>query len=254
MTRQKTILMVIALALIGSTAGLLAHFKGSQKLGLPGVKVVPSSETGPDGIKVDVVLPEKLLDFTSEAVPIDKLVVDFLPQDTSYGQRIYRAEDGFEITVNVVLMGMDRTSLHKPQFCLTGQGWAIDDHVSSVVKIPIHRPIPYEMPVMKLVATKEVKIQDQMQTARGVYAYWFVSHEGLTASHTDRMLSMAKQMLTTGVLQRWAYVSCFSACAPTAEEYTFNRIKSFIAALVPELHTSAGSTGNPTNMAQTKAP
>jgi hypothetical protein len=38
-------------------------------------------------------------------------VLDFLPKDTSYGQRQYQTPDGsFKTTLNVVMMGTDRTS------------------------------------------------------------------------------------------------------------------------------------------------
>jgi hypothetical protein len=61
MNRQKTILFVIALTLIGSTAGILAHLRTNQKLGLPGVTTAPLAEPDPDGIKVDVVLRSRCL-------------------------------------------------------------------------------------------------------------------------------------------------------------------------------------------------
>ena len=235
MTRHKTILFVVAIALIGSTAGLLAHLRTNQKLGLPGLTTVPLAEPDPDGIKVEVVLPEQVLGFNSKKIPVDKEVLDFLPKDTSYGQRHYRAPDGsFETALNVVMMGTDRTSLHKPQFCLGGQGWVIDDALSSKVEIPVQKPTPYSLPAMKLVTTKQMTVDGSPLSARGLYIYWFVSHEGVTASHTDRMWSMASHMLRTGVLQRWAYVSCFSVCPPGSEEQTFERMKQFIAAAVPE--------------------
>jgi len=50
----------------------------------------------------------------------------------------------------------------------------------------------------------------------------------------ERMWSMAKHLLKTGVLQRWAYVSCFAVCPPGSEEATFERMRQFIAASVPE--------------------
>jgi hypothetical protein len=235
MTRQKTILFALALALIGSTAGMLAHLRTSQKLGLPGVTTIPISQSDADGIKVEVVLPEQVLGLSSEVVPVAKMVLDFLPKDTSYGQRCYWSSDGsFKTTLNVVMMGTDRTSLHKPQFCLGGQGFVIDDSLSSKVEIPVQKPAPYSLPVMKLVTTKQYTEDGRSVSARGLYVYWFVSHEGVTASHTDRMWSMASHMLRTGILQRWAYVSCFSVCAPGSEDQTFERMKQFIVAAVPE--------------------
>jgi len=47
-------------------------------------------------------------------------------------------------------------------------------------------------------------------------------------------------MLRTGVLQRWAYVSCFSICLPGKEQATYDRIKDLIVATVPKFQTAAG--------------
>ena len=107
---------------MGGAAGLLTRLQANQKLGRPGVKTSPI----PGSPRLQVDLPERVLDYTSEAVEVDKRTLDWLPQDTSFGQRLYRAPDGFEVSVNVVLMGSDRTSLHKTEFCLEGQGWRID--------------------------------------------------------------------------------------------------------------------------------
>jgi hypothetical protein len=51
---------------------------------------------------------------------------------------------------------------------------------------------------------------------------------------------MARDMLLTGVLQRWAYVACITLCAPGQEEATFSRMKEFIAAAVPQFQLAAG--------------
>ena len=45
---------------------------------------------------------------------------------------------------------------------------------------------------------------------------------------------MAQKLLTTGVLQRWAYISCFAVCLPGQEDALFEHMKRFIAASVPE--------------------
>jgi hypothetical protein len=67
-----------------------------------------------------------------------------------------------------------------------------------------------------------------------VFVYWFVADGLLTARHTDRMWWMAKDLLSNGVLERWAYVMCFSACLPGQEDATFGRLKQFIASATPE--------------------
>jgi hypothetical protein len=230
MNKQNWTILVIALLLMGGTGVVLARLRATQRLGAPGVKT--SSIAGSPRLQVD--LPEQVLNYDSKAVPTDKMVLDFLPQDTSFGQRVYLAPDKFWVQVNVVLMGADRTSIHKPQYCLAGFGFNIDNTASSEATVHIERPHPYDLPVMKLIATKEATIEGKKVTVRGVYVYWFVADDQLTAQHNQRMWWMARDVIRTGVLQRWAYVSYFAYCMPGAEEQTFERMKKLIAASVPE--------------------
>jgi hypothetical protein len=227
MNKHKGAMFLVVLALIASAAGLLAHLKVNQKLGEPGVKTRPL----PGSSNLVIELPERVLDFTSELIEEDKLVTDGLPSDTSFGQRLYQAPDGFQTLVNVVLMGSDRTSIHKPQFCLTGSGWTIEK--TELAGVPVSRPHPYELPVMKLTMFRESVVDSQRVRASGVYVYWFVAEDVTTARHGQRMWWMAKNLLQLGVLQRWAYVTCFSICLPGQEEATFDRMKQFMTAAVP---------------------
>jgi len=242
MNRQKWILLVLALCLMGGTAGVLARLTNHQRLGAPGVKTHPLP--GSNNLQVD--LPEKVLDYTSKFIEVDDVTRSTLPKDTSFGQRRYEAPDGFVTLLNVVLMGSDRTSLHKPQFCLEGQGWHIDPTASTSTSIPIEKPFKYDLPVVKLIASQEATVDGQKQLLRGVYVYWFVADDALSSSVLgfQRMWLMAKKLLTTGVLQRWAYVSCFSVCTPGQEDATFERMKKFIAASTPEYQLTPRAPGS----------
>ncbi len=237
--RAKTFIAVaVVLALIGGTAGLLHHAKAGQKLGLPGVKTRPI----PDSANLEVLLPEILPGYKSEPVPQASVVTNELPKDTSFGQRLYTGDDGFQAVANVVLMGTDRTSIHKPQICMVGQGWKFDDHGTHVVSVPMTQPVPYELPVMRVVATIDTLENGQPVKRAGVYAYWFVDADHLTAQHNEWKLWMVKDMLLTGVLDRWAYITFFSVCAPGQEEATFQRMKKLIVAAVPEFQLVPRST------------
>ena len=44
---------------------------------------------------------------------------------------------------------------------------------------------------------------------------------------------MARDLVRTGVLQRWAYVSYLAICDPGYEQETFERTKKLIADTVP---------------------
>jgi len=229
-TRQLWMLAA-ALSLMAGTAGLLTWLQAHQRLGQPGVKTAPFPGSN---LKRQVVLPERVLDYKSQTVETDKLVLDILPPDTSFGQRRYTAPDGFVTVVNAVLMGTDRTSMHKPEFCLTGAGFNIDQAASKEERVPVQRPQPYELPVMKMVTTKEIEADGLRTTVRGIYVFWFIAEDCYTARHTQRMWWMMEHMMATGVLQRWSYVSCFALCRPGEEEATFERLKRFIGDAVPQ--------------------
>lgn len=230
MSRQKLICFLVTVLLIGSVAGLILQARFHQKLGLPGIK----THSIPGSIRLQADLPERTLDYTSEDLPVEEIVLEHVPPDTSFGQRNYLAPDGFQIAVRLVLMGTDRTSLHKPQFCLPGQGWRINDAMETSIRMD--RPVNYDLPVVQLIATRDEPVQAEQTRLNGVYVYWFVCEDGVSAtvSGFERMWWMAKRLLSTGVLQRWAYVSCWSTCLPGQEQATFERMKKFIATTVPQ--------------------
>ena len=245
MSRQKWVVLFVTLALIGGGGALLARMRTYQKLGAPGVKAHPL----PGEKRLQVDLPEKVVDFKSEWIDADKVALATLPADTSFGQRVYTAPDGWQAAMNVVLMGIDRTSIHKPQFCLEGAGWHIDQAASRTTTIHLERPQPYELPVVELLATMEITKDGQKQRVRGIYVYWFVCEDALSASVSgfERMWWMAGKLLRTGVLQRWAYVSCLSTCSPGQEDAAFERMKKLIAAAVPEFQLYPRATASAAN-------
>jgi hypothetical protein len=179
-------------------------------------------------------LPEHVLDYRSVFLDQEAMVTNTLPTDTSYGQRLYTNAAGFGIKMNVVLMGADRTSMHKPEFCLRGAGWQIDR--SEQFQVPIERPFHYELPVVRKLLSVRATVDGQPTTVRGVFVYWFVADKVVRADETGlgRMLSRFKTLLTTGEMQRWAYVICTANCYPGQEDATFERLKAFIGAAVPD--------------------
>jgi hypothetical protein len=82
MNTRKWLLAVVALLMIGGAAGILVRLKGHQRLRPPGVKTIPLAESK----NLEVILPEIVLDYTSERIEQDKTVIGILPKDTSYGR------------------------------------------------------------------------------------------------------------------------------------------------------------------------
>src|SRR5262249_20141282 len=118
MTKRKLLLLAVVLGMMAATAGLLGYLRVHQKLGEPRVKGVEETIVDEKGDRVanrSVYLPEQVLDYSSAPAALTRLELDWLPKDTTFGRRLYKAADGFEMLVGVVLMGADRTSIHKPQ-------------------------------------------------------------------------------------------------------------------------------------------
>jgi hypothetical protein len=237
MKRQKLILTLVVVALIGGTAFLLAAVP--QKLGPPGVKAHPV----PGSQRWQIDLPEHVLDFSSTNHGVDAKALEMLPQDTSIAERIYYKPGALPFVSSVVLMGTDRTSIHKAQYCLQGEGMHIDQMTRETVHLD--QPRPYDLPIIKIVASDSVLIDDKKVTKQCVYVYWYVADNGVSndPSGFGRMWSMTKQLLFTGVLQRWAYVRFYAFCDPGQEDATFAQLKQVIAASVPQFQLMPGPAG-----------
>jgi hypothetical protein len=229
MKNQKWLLSLVVLVLMAGTAVALVWLKGHQKLGQPGLKTTPI----PGSLAVTINLPERVLDFTSTNVPESEVELGYFPKDTSYARRLYEAPDGFIVSATVVMMGEDRTSIHKPDYCLPGQGWTIKD--KSVVNIPVAGPPGYQLPAAKWVIGNTMQAADgQKQQVSGLYVFWLVADGEETPDNYQRMWWQTRDLLRTGVLQRWAYVSYFSICTPGQEDATFERMENLIAHSVSE--------------------
>ena len=224
---------VVALGCMAGAGGLLHRAKSNQQLGTPGVKVVPLA--GSDRLEIE--LPERVLDFTSVPIAPTEIETNTLPADTTYARRLYKSTDGLQLVLGVVLMGTDRTSIHKPEFCLTSQGWRIVER--DTLALPLEQPPGYRLPARRF--TTSFVAQDRwgrLVRASGVYVFWFVADQRVSASHFDRMKQMTDAMLRTGVMPRWAYVSCFATCDPGKEQPTYERMQRFLSTAVPTFQTA----------------
>ena len=247
MTRQTGIILFLVLALIGSSAAYLGQQQARQRLGVPGVVVTNEAVYVHDGAPTNapvllstnrVFLPAHVLDYDSEQGTVMPMTAAVLPKDTVYGHRLY-GNSNRVIDCQVILMGSDRSSIHKPEGCLLGTGF--ETISSDAAAIHIQKPHPYDLPVRRLKLRRTIADADgNLRIQSGVFVYWFVADGDLTSEHVHRMWSMARRLLTTGVLQRWSYIICYSPCEPGREEETFSDLKEFIAAEVPEFHLTAG--------------
>ncbi len=242
MNKSNWVLLGAALGMMAATAGYLEQIRQTHRLGAPGVRVGPVPLYGEHGERVaqqSVLLPENVLGGTGTNLPISEGELTGLPKDTTFGRRLYRMPDGFQAMINVVLMGTDRTSIHQPQYCLPSQAWIIDR--TEQVNLHIDRPHPYDLPAVKLTASMRVLDEQRQATMMsGIYVYWFVTADRITAEQGVRFWSIAKTMVEKGELERWAYIAYFVSCHPGREQATFERLERFIRASVPDFQVVTG--------------
>lgn len=254
--RPPWAIAAVALLLMGSAALLLTRFQLGRHLGKPGVRVVNTAlndDHGKLAATNSILLPETPLDYRSILLPVTREELDWLPRDTTFGRRLYTAPDGFRIQVSGVLMGTDRTSIHKPEFCLPGQGFQILRRDQT--HIVIDRPHRYALPVTRLNGLREMRKPDgTVERVGAVYVYWFLSDSRLSNDHAQRMWWLATDLLRTGELQRWAYLSTLAVCPPGQEDATYARLERLIQTIVPEIQQTTGPQLATTTTAQAPPP
>ena len=151
----------------------------------------------------------------AEVTPIER---EILPADTGFARKLYVAvaNPRQQVFVSVVLSGRDRSSIHRPELCLIGQGW-------TVVAAQPHRFAYPGKPSAAFPATV-LRVQREVAApaaagkpatagkppARVVVpqlvAYWFVGGDGVVPTHWERLAHDAWNRVARARADRWAYV------------------------------------------------
>ena len=156
-----------------------------------------------------------------------------LPADTGLVRKYYERPDGqASLHATIVLSGDDRSSIHRPQVCMTAAGNEITQQ--RIIRIPLAgRPEPLEVMVLDM----EKNYQDSDGTPRtysSYYAYWFVGKDRETASHLARMAWMGYDRVFRGVSHRWAYIALAGPRAATGDAH-LQTVADFASRLHPAL-------------------
>ena len=156
-----------------------------------------------------------------------------LPRDTEFAKKRYSGFDRPEITTEIVLTGAQRQSIHRPQVCLVGQGWAIQKEET----IPIRLADGREQKVRKLTL---LKTQGGIQIV-GYFMYWFVGKDKTTDDHIERIFLTSWDRIVHRVNHRWAYVivNAILPAQPTVtapeRQKVLSDLVSFTGELIPQI-------------------
>lgn len=151
-----------------------------------------------------------------------------LPSDTKIFKKLYENPAKQTVLVTVVITGTQRSSIHRPEWCLTGQGFRIDSTETFAVSA--------ENKDLKVALMNLSRQAGNIPSARihSAFAYWFIGKDFETPDHTRRLMMMAWDNIARGVQQRWAYVSLLTSRADQSDQH-LARLRELITLLHPHL-------------------
>ena len=149
-----------------------------------------------------------------------------LPADTVLVRKQYRNDRDDLITVSLVFSGRHRSSIHRPEVCLVGQGSEIVSQTSRVIPLPGRAPL--RLKVLGLLHHRAGGV------AGTYFAYWFVGPRRETPSHYARMFWMAWERVFYSETSSWAYLA-ISGRRPLEGDAYLLQLERFVADLYPQM-------------------
>ncbi len=178
----------------------LAHLAALPPRGRVGVRLAAD---GRNPVALPVFLGTEWIGRRAEVTAVER---ELLPPDTGYARMDYAAvaDPARRVYLSVVLSGRDRTSIHRPELCLVGQGWTVGAATRQAFTAA-------GWPGGKFPATV-LPVRRAASTPRGpvvvpqLVAYWFIGGDTAVASYWQRLGVDAWNRVTRARADRWAYV------------------------------------------------
>jgi Protein of unknown function (DUF3485) len=168
----------------------------------------PATASGPK-TGVLMKLPERIGGLIGVPAEPTKVELEKLPTDTQFSKMTYFTATNEVIErdlahVSVVLSGAESRSIHRPEVCLTGQGWSIDGaKTMSIEIVPGRSLLVQDLAISGTFPGADGKAQH----LRAHYVYWFVGTDFDTPSHYERLWHSTWDAVVHNVNHRWAYPS-----------------------------------------------
>ncbi len=148
-------------------------------------------------------------------IPPSPVTVKSLPDDTGLISRLYVRENPRQrINLMIVTAGRDKRSIHRPERCLTSQGYHLAHRTTINIKIPGSKRKSMAVKKLRMVKTQEGPESGQMRTERMIVFYWYASVEHITESNLARLMYTAWDRMVLGKNYRWSYLLLYSNAWP----------------------------------------
>ncbi len=152
-----------------------------------------------------------------------------LPADTKVVKRVYTDDAGSDIEVSMVVSGLSRMSIHRPELCLPAQGFAMSDARSLAVPMPDRDPLRVRL------------VSVQKGPARFLLVYWFRSREHETESHVVRILRDAWARSVHNRINRWVMFA-LTVNLPSESDAAEETVRGVVADIYPRMLVGEGVT------------
>ena len=233
-------LAIVVVVMVSATGVMLAAWKLDAIQPSPRVGIKLTA----DGVN-PVALPNYLgVDWEGQSADITPIEREVLPPDTGFSRKTYVSLHNFneQVFLSIVLSGRDRSSIHRPELCLVGQGWTITGRMAHRFPWPVVAKATEGTPAADRAApvpATVLRIEREFTTPRGqkvkvpaLFAYWFVGADKVVASNTERVLYTSLDRLRTLQAHRWAYV-VVQTVAVDGEPAALARIQTVLDATLP---------------------
>ena len=186
-----------------------------------------------DGVN-PAALPDLIgFDWAGQAAEVSAVEREILPPGTGFSRKNYVSlhDRRQQVFLSIVLSGRDRSSIHRPEICLVGQGWTIAGR--------FERTFAWPGSAASSIPATVLRIEREITTAAGakvrvpaLFAYWFVGADRVVASNTERVLFTSLDRLRHLRAHRWAYVVA-QTLAPDGDVPALARIQAVLDGTLP---------------------
>jgi exosortase len=205
--------------------GVLMHVAREAPTGRAGIELTQ------DGLN-PVPLPAFLgSEWMAQSVAVSQIERQVLPSDTGFSRTIYvsLSDPSRRVFLSIVLSGRDRTSIHRPEYCLVGQGWTIGSSFEHAFKYP-GEPATIGTTVLRV--TKDVLTPKGTVHVQQLFSYYFVGADGTLATHWQRIAKDSWERVAHGRSDRWAYV-VLQTDAADGEDAALGRMQTILDGALP---------------------
>ncbi|MDX2188190.1 MAG: exosortase/archaeosortase family protein [Opitutaceae bacterium] len=165
--------------------------------------------------------------WSSVDAPLNAVERTVMPAGTKWDRRIYfdRTAPSVQALVTVVWAQGDRTSIHRPELCLSGMGWQVTGRrvLGSGEGIE---------------ATELTLSRADGAALGGTMIYWFSGEDRVRSTYSGMLWTWVADGLSGGKRTKWAYYAVQTLAAPETREG--DGIGREVAKAVCELHGTTG--------------